>query len=209
VNVILNKTLMIMLWFALSSIPRPLWATDSCFECVLGIWDDPALSSNLGEIVAGQPKDIYVGIKFAGGVRGVSGISLTIAGLRAFLVTSVAPIVSLPAFVCDYIGAPADTSMSSSATGGCSFYWPGCLVGDQALLRVTLLASSNVTNALLQVKRQYPPAYPDVRTPFVHQCGPEYTPTRVKGGYYILNWNGDPTVRAGEATWSLVKHVYR
>lgn len=172
---------------------------------MLGIWDDPGLSSNIGEIVAGQPKDIYVGIKLAGGFNETIGISLSIDGLRPFLVVGVEPVVPT-ATACGYIGAPADTN----GTGGCAFAWPICLVGDQALLRVTLLTSNNVTNGLLQVKRKYPLTYPDARTPVSYQCdSPQYTPTRVKGGYYILNWDGDPSVRVDGAPWSTVKQLYR
>ena len=198
----LTKTLRILLWLVLANLPRQAWAIDSCSQCVLGIWDDPALSSNVGEIVPGQPKDIYVGIKFAEEFNETIGISFSVDGLSPFLVAGVEPIVPT-ATACDYIGAPADTN----GTGGCTFFWPSCLVGNQALLRVTLLTSSNITNGLLQVKRKYPPTHPDSRTPIFYQCnGPH---TRVKGGYYILNWDGDPSVRVDGAPWSTVKQLYR
>jgi len=202
---LLNKGLGVLLGLVLLGMPRQLWATENCFECVLGIWDDPALSSNLGEIVVGQPKDIYIGIKFAEGFNETIGISLSVDGLGPVQVIAVEPIVPI-AFACAGLNAPADTSN----VGGCDFYWPGCLVGSQALLRVTLLTSSNVTNRLLQVKRRYPPSYPDATGPIFYQCNsPLYTPTRVRGGYYILNWNGDPSVRVDGSTWSLFKHMYR
>lgn len=138
--------LWVALWLVLVSMPRQLRATDSCFECVLGIWDDPALSSNLGSIVAGQPKDIYVGIKFAGGFNEISGISFSVAGLRSeLLVIAMEPIV--PTFDrLQPIAAPADTSVDSRGIGGADWAWNQCLVGNQALLRVTLLASSTPTN---------------------------------------------------------------
>jgi len=201
--------MIIMLLLALVTKPRELRAVDSCSQCVLGIWDDPALSRNVGEIVAGQPKDVYVGIKFAGGFSGTSGISFSIAGMDAFLVAGVETIVPT-ASACDYLGAPADTSIDSHAVGGCNFYWPVCLVGDQALLRVTLITFDPVVNALLQVKRRYPAWPPDTTAPAFDQCdGPLYTRTRVKGGYYILNWNGDPSVRVDGASWSTVKTLFR
>src|SRR5678815_277984 len=135
----------------LLGVPQQGLAIDSCFQCVLGIWDDPALSSNVGEIVAGQPKDIYVGIRFAEGFNEVIGISFSVDGLSPYLVMSVEPVVPTAIF-CDGIGAPADTTQ----IGGCTFFWPDCLSGNQALLRVSVLVSSNVTNGLLQVKSQYP-----------------------------------------------------
>jgi hypothetical protein len=191
------------------NLPRQGWGIDNCFECVLGIWDDPVLSTNLGEIVAGQPKDIYIGIKFADGFGGTSGISFSVAGLREFLVTRAEPIVPTVINICDVLSAPADTS-DTSRIGGCTFFWPGCLVGNQALLRVSILTFSEVTNAVLQVKRQYPTPHPDIRTPFIYQCDrPVYTSTRVTGGFFILNWNGDPSVGLEGATWTTVKHLYR
>ena len=199
-----------MLWLVLLSMPRLLWATDSCFECVLGIWDDPALSSNIGRIVAGQPKDVYVGIKFAGRFNETSGISFSVAGLRSeLLVMGVEPIVPTIDLL-QPIAAPSDTSMDSHGVGGADWAWFQCLVGDQALLRVTLLTFSDLTNVLLRVKRRYPPFSADARTPIFTQCdNPQFTVTRVTGGYYILNWNGDPAVRVDGATWSTVKHLYR
>jgi len=194
----------IIFGLALLSIP-PTCAADNCSQCVLGIWDDPALSTNLGEIVAGQPKDIYVGIKFAEGFNGTIAISVSIDGLGPFLVTGVEP-VAPTVTICDGIGTPADTTQG----GGCFFSWPSCLVGDQALLRVSLLTSSNVTNALLRVKRQYPSIEPGASAPVFYQCNdPQFTPTPVTGGYYILNWDGDPRVFVDGAAWSEVKRLYK
>ena len=203
----MNRTLTTVLWLALTNLSPRAEAIDSCFGCMVGIWDDPALTRNYGEIVAGQPKDIYVGIKYAEGFSGTSGVSFSVVGLRPLLVLAVEPIVPPPSIFCDDIRAPADTSQG---TGGCTFFWSACLAGDQALLRVSLLASSEVTNAVLKVERHYPPTYPDARTPIFYQCNvPLFTPTRASGGIYILNWNGDPTVRVGDATWSVAKQLYK
>jgi hypothetical protein len=200
----------IMFWLALLGMARQGWATDNCFECVLGIWDDPALASNLGEIVPGQPKDVYIGIKFAGGFDRLVGIAFSVALPSGVHVTSVWPIVGDVIWTCDAIDAPADTSLDSHMVGGCAITWGSCRVGDQALLRVTLLATGDITNGLLRVKRQYPSSPPDVRTPAFVQCDdPQFTITRLTGGYYILNWNGDPTVRVDGTAWSTVKCLYR
>jgi hypothetical protein len=146
---------------------------------------------------------------FADGFGETSGISFSIAGLREFLVTRAEPIVPTVIF-CDNLSAPADTSDTSQQTGGCIYGWPGCLVGNQALLRVTILTFSEVTNAVLQVKRKYPAPHLDIRTPVILQCDrPVYTSTRVTGGFFILNWNGDPSVGLEGATWTTVKHLYR
>jgi hypothetical protein len=206
----LRTALKIMLWLFLLSLPRQLWATDNCFQCVLGIWDDPALTSNFGQIVPGEPKDVYVGIKFAEGFDRLSGIEFSVAAPSAIYVTSANPIATVGGWPICNPQAPADTSLTSIWAGGCTFAWPRCLVGNQALVRVTLIALNDVTNAILWVKRNYPPDPPEVKTPLIFNCdGPQFTPTRVSGGYYILNWNGDPSVRIDGATWSGVKHLFR
>ncbi len=156
----MKRTLRIVLWAAALTMPAQLWATENCFQCVLGIWDDPALTRNIGEIVAGQPKDIYVGIKFAEGYHDIDGIELSVAGLQSFLVMEWEPIIPPPVIMIENIQAPADTSTSSTSTGGINVFWHDCLVGDQALLRVRILASGDVTNGVLQVKRHYPPRCP-------------------------------------------------
>lgn len=192
----------VLLWM----LPRLSWASDRCPDCVLGIWDDPALSRNIGEIVPGQPKDVYVGIKFAGRFDRSTGISFSITGLGAILIAGFEPIVPT-SLGCDYVGAPTDTTLGS---GGCSVRWPGCLVGDQALVRITLLTMSPVTNVVLRVRRQYPSPDPTAPAPFFTQCNaPSYTPTGVRGGYYILNWNGDPGVPIDRKPWSVVKYLFR
>ena len=38
-------------------------AVDNCDGCVVGIWDDPALTVARGAIQVGIPKDVYVGIR--------------------------------------------------------------------------------------------------------------------------------------------------
>ena len=55
-----------------------------------------------------------------------------------------------------------------------------------------------------------------VTAPGSHSCQSsmsrvEALPVRqefAQGGYYILNWNGDPSVRVDGATWSMVKQLY-
>jgi hypothetical protein len=191
-------------------VPMPLWATDNCFQCVLGIWDDLALTSNIGQIAPGQPKDVYIGIKFAEGLDRLTGISFSVALPSGVQIIGVWPLVGEINWTCDTIDAPADTSQDSHMIGGCTAAWASCRVGDQALLRVTLLATADITNGLLRVKRRYPPYPPDVRTPALTQCDyPQFTIARLTGGYYILNWNGDPSVQVDGASWSIVKELYR
>jgi hypothetical protein len=206
----MKKSIGMLFLLVLLGTPQQSWATDNCFQCVLGIWDDPQLTRNVGEIVVGQPKVVYVGIKLAEGFEGLSGMALSVAGLSAFSIVLVEQIPPPGADTMERIEAPADTTLGSTQMGGATYAWSSCLVGDQPLLKLTITTSVPVTNGILRVKRKYPPNFPDQRAPIFTQCdSPEYTATCVTGGYYILNWDGDPSVAVAGASWSLVKNLYR
>ncbi len=167
---------------------------ENCFGCVLGIWDDAALTSQTGTMAAFTAKDIYLGIKYAGAFDGLTGIELSISGIRqtedGILVTSVTPLVPASVVLGGPI-APADTSATSSETGGMNIAWASCLTGDQALVKITLLTFSTITNKVLEVKHKYPPSNPEWHTPIFVQCdAPTYTATRVTGGCFGLNFTG-------------------
>lgn len=199
----------------------PSAAVDDCPSCVLGIWDDPQLTANFGTFPVMTMKHIYVGIDFAGGFDGLTGIQFSIAGIRqaedGILVTGIQPLGADVWF--GSIQAPADTSATSSGTGGLFVAWnkQSCREGDQALVRVTLLTFVQQTNKVLRVLRSYPPTNPMVRTPNFVQCDPPFfTQTRVRGGCYILNWDGSPdlgcnseTVAVESSTWSELKALFR
>jgi hypothetical protein len=206
----MKKSIGMLCLLVLLGTPQQSWATDNCFQCLLGIWDDPQLTRNVGEIVVGQPKVVYVGIKLAEGFEGISGIALSIAGLSAFSIVLVEQIPPPGADTMERIEAPADTTLGSTQMGGATYAWSSCLIGDQPLLKLTLTTSVPITNGILKVKRRYPTLPVDARTPVITQCdNPDFTPTRVTGGHYILNWNGDPNVAVAGASWSLVKSLYR
>src|SRR3989442_15275418 len=65
-------------WLILAVLSTRAVAVDNCFVCVLGIWEDEALTNNVGQIVPNQPKDLFVGIKFAAAYDGLTGIEFSI-----------------------------------------------------------------------------------------------------------------------------------
>jgi hypothetical protein len=206
-----KKILNMAPWFAVLVTSTQLWAAENCSECVLGVWDDATLTSNFGQIVPGQPKDVYVGIKFAEGLDQLQGISFSLAVPSGVRLTWAWPVASDINWICDEgTVAPPDTSQNSLMVGGCTAIWGSCLLGNQALVRVTLLATTDITNGILRVKRQYPLDPLEMRSPTIFQCdGPQVSATRVTGGSYILNWNGDPSVGVDGAAWSMIKGLYR
>lgn len=207
---------------ALLLLPAPAVAqVENCFDCVLGIFDDRALASCSGTVEAGIPKDIYVGIRFdaAGRFTSLSGIEFSIAGLGSDILLT----WDWPGLGYDYTGAPpapADTSATSTGSGGMQIMWPGsCPSGSQALALFTIISFRPLADRVLQIKRRYQVAASGWRTPVFLQCdAPTNTPTRVSGGCYVINPSAgtrppcDPSctpVAVQVETWTGIRTLYR
>ena len=191
----------------------------NCFDCVIGIWDDPALASNIGTIEPNIPKDIYIGIKFAGNYDRLAGMEFSIAGMRfeedgitLLSVTEIIPVgIQLGVFQ-----APADTSRTSIETGGINLAWTLPVVGDNALLKLQILTFEPTTDKILRVKRRYPTTNPVYHTAIFNIPDPPiWSAVRASVGCYIMNWSGDPMISCNvvtsveESTWSGVKQLFR
>lgn len=195
-----------------------LAAAQDCFDCVLGIWDDPALTQNRGRITPGEPKEVYVGIKLADGVRVTSGVEFSISGLDqdGLYLLGATPLGSR-AVVFGTVPAPEDTTATSTGIGGATVAWSQCLEGDVALLKLVLYSVDPIADRMIEVKRSYPPTNPDWHTPVhIHCDAPTYTASRVTGGCFVLNPAGPATscqslklVGVETVTWSGIKTLYR
>jgi hypothetical protein len=192
----------------------PARGVDYCRDCVLGLFDQPQLLTNFGDITPGVLKDLYLGIRFTPGVLGLQGIELSVAGVRwpedGILITNVEGVTNpLPLVILGTLPAPADTSASSVGTGGMNVAWNACMFGTRALLRITLLTFAPVpNNKRLRVMHRFPPSNPafGLAHPVITLCDePNFTPLLVTGGDYILN----PVIRVEGETWSRVKEFYR
>jgi hypothetical protein len=202
---------------AISCAPA-LAAAQDCFDCVLGIWDDPALTQNRGRISPGEPKEVYVGIKLAGADRVTAGVEFSVSGLDqgGLYLLGATPLGSR-AVVFGTVPAPEDTSVTSTGIGGATVAWSQCLEGDVALLKLVLYSVDLIADRMIEVKRSYPPTNPDWGTPIRLHCdAPAYTASRVTGGCYVLNPSGPATscqslklVGVETATWSGIKTLYR
>lgn len=192
----------------------------NCFDCVLGVWDDEALTSNQGSITANEPKDVYVGIHVAGAVDDLTGIEFSIAGLtsdRLFLLGALP--LGPRALVWGTVPAPADTSARSAGDGGATVAWSECQAGNRALMRLTLFATGPISDQVLQVKRSYPTTSPEWRTPILTRCDrPTYSVVRVTGGCYVLNRTGTKDLSCNDSfaptavepvAWTTVRQFYR
>lgn len=196
-------------------------AVDNCFDCLIGIYDDPALTQAKGTIAVGVTKDVYVGVQLTGGENGLTGIELSIAGLNkdGLLVVGTEPLGPRALVWGNTIAAPADTTVTSTGDGGITAAWSLPRNSGDALLKVTLLATQAIEDHLLVVKRSFPTSNTWWMTPiFTRADSPVFTAVRATGGCYALNATGGlladcATISAvtpiSNRTWSGVKRLYQ
>jgi hypothetical protein len=150
--------------------------------------------------VSGPTKDVYLGIRYAGGdVQGLTGIEFGITGLDSLLVT-VAPLDSPTAV----IGTPAVPSgMDSLYTeGGMNIAWADCLPGDRVLAKLTLRPRTSwPEHVALRVKHRYPPTNSALPFPLLSYCdAPFYSIMSLSGGIYLLGPEEPPECRLSAAS---------
>jgi len=195
-------------------------AAQDCLDCVLGIWDDPALTTNRGEIVPFEPKDLYVGMKLAGGISDFAGVEFSVFGLdRDGLLLLGATPLGPKALVWGTVPAPEDTTETSEGVGGVTAAWSTCLEGSVAIMKLVVYATADLSDHVLQVKRSYPTSNSSWRVPILVRCDPPYySIARVTGACYVLNASsptGDCAAMQNNptavtlATWSGMKQLYR
>lgn len=196
----------------------PSTQTVSCFGCNLGIFDDLAMTSNRGTMEVGTPKDLYIGIQYGSGFSALTGIELSVAGIRSdadgILVIALDP-VEPAALILGSLPAPADTSSTSVGLGGINMVWSTCLSNNRALSKLTLLSFIPISNKIITVKRKYPTSNPvQWHTPILTLCdNPVFTAVRLTGGCYGINVPPGPlpcdvVVSVESKTWSQLKALY-
>jgi hypothetical protein len=207
-----------ILMVAALAAPMAAWAQD-CYDCVLGIWDDPALTRDRGTAAPLEPKELYVGLKLDDGIDDVSGVEFSIAGLDqgGLLLLGATPL-GPRALVFGTAPAPQDTTAESTGIGGLAAAWTDCRYNGEALFKLVVFALEEVADRVLVVKRAYPTTNPSWRTPVLLRCDrPFYSAARVTGGCYVLNPSGAPVpcplahavVAVEPETWSGVKQLFR
>jgi hypothetical protein len=195
-------------------------AVDNCFDCVIGIFDDPALTSNRGTIEVGVLKDVYVGVKLTSDETTLAGIELSIAGLNkgGLQVVGTEPLGPRALVFGNSIASPVDTTATSDQVGGISYAASMPRQSGEALLKVTLYATDTIADHVLVVKRSYPTTNSTWHTPvFVRADAPAYTVVRASGSCFVLNPQagllGDcqalQRTNVAMSTWSGVKHLFQ
>lgn len=215
---------MLLLAFSLMLLPVLALAQTpvDCPECQLGIFDGADLNTNCGTVTPLTPKDLYVGVNLSATEAGVTGIEFSIANMRqtedGILVTATEGVTPIaPNVMLGSVQAPADTSATSTQSGGMNVAWAACVGGTKlALLKVTILTFSPITDKVFTVMHKFPPSNPNfgIAGPVAIRCDiPVYTPLKISGGYYVANPSASPPrvcqVAVAPQTWGSVKGLYR
>jgi hypothetical protein len=190
-----------------------------CYDCVLGLYDDPGLTETRGSIEPGIPKDIYVGVKLAGAYTDLAAIEFSIAGFTdddGLMLLGAWPL-GPRALAWGTVPSPRDTTRDSEGDGGVTVAWSDCRADNQALVKLTLFTSLALQDKMLVIKRSYPTTSTLWKTPVFVQCDePVFTVTRLTGGCFVLNASPgmpnlcqDPNLLAVERrSWTAVKRLF-
>ena len=168
----------------------------------LGIFDDQAMTVTHGTM-EGTSKEVYLGIRLDPPGDGFTGIECSIAGLEQFLYYA-ADWQNGPGVVVGSLAAPVDTI---AGTGGINVAWPTCQMGERVVMRLLLVAAAPPQDAVLEVRRRYPPSSNQFTYPYATTCDQPCFGChwKLRGGTYTLN----PTIGVDASSWSAIKSLYR
>lgn len=160
-------------------------ALTTCFECRLGVYDDPQLTRASGTAGLFEVKSLYVGIRLPEGIR-IRTLSFTADYPEGFSV------IDWTSYVSGVRVTPAGN--------GVRVEWPSCIAGTRLLFRVRVFGMGFFPNAELQLLDA---------TAGDCDGGDDW---RVPADCYLLNPVGS-SAACGMAvlprTWSLVKELFR
>lgn len=181
----------VMTWVA--SVAVALGATAAsaestvCRDCLLGVYDDQAMTRTRGTISLFQIKSVYLGVELATGVR-IDELSFRATYPAGFTVIDITPYVA---------GATYDIAGNTAQVR-----WPSCVSGTRALFRVRVLTTQTVRNGLVQLTQSEGQA-----------CGNGATASWIlPAGCYVLNPSTSAPPCATDvapATWTIVKELFR
>ena len=158
-----------------------------CPDCLLGVYDDVALTRTSGSASVFQVKSIYLGVRLGAGVR-MDQLDFEATYPSGFTVIDVTAYVD---------GATYDVGGNTAHVA-----WPTCVSGTRALFRVRVLTTTSVRNGIVLLKNAVGNA-----------CGTSATESwTMPAGCYVLNPAGSTPPCATEvepATWSIVKGLFR
>lgn len=170
-------------WASIAAAGEP----DLCRDCLLGVYDDQAMTRTRGSIQIFQVKSVYLGVQLSPGVQ-IDELRFTASYPPGFTVIDVSPLVS---------GATYDVGANSAHVT-----WSQCVTGTRALFRVRVLTTTTVRDGLVQLRQSEGSA-----------CGNGATSSWIlPAGCYVLNASSSTPPCATDVapvTWSIVKELFR
>jgi hypothetical protein len=171
-----------------------------CRNCTLGIWDEPELISSSGTIDPRTPKYVYMGVRYdpADSLAEVSAIVAGISGFDDDLIFVGLDLLSSGTFLQPF-PAPGDTLQISAE------FW-GCPPARLAIIKISILAFSEITDRLLRVTPFPSPNIPGYAGPLFAECA-EFRLAPVR--HYCLNPRNSCAEAIEARTWGQVKSMLR
>lgn len=160
-----------------------------CADCLLGVYDNLAMTQNSGRASSFQVKSVYLGLHLAPGVK-ISRLDFNATYPRGFTVVDVQALV--PGATYDTVGNRAQVR------------WSSCVTGTHALFKVRVLTTATPRNALVQLRDGVAAACPDP--------GAGADGWLVPTGCYVLNPDGTAppcTTPTAPSTWTFVKALFK
>jgi hypothetical protein len=177
----------------LAGIAVVVWASVAsgeavtCHDCLLGVYDDLAMTRTTGIISIFQVKSVYLGVRLRPDVR-IDQLSFDAQYPTGFSVVDVTAYVNGATY--DLAGNHADVR------------WPQCVTGTRALFRVRVMTTSSVRHALLRLTNVEARA-----------CSGSTTESwLLPSGCYVMNPRGQTppcATTSTPATWTVVKELFR
>lgn len=174
-----------------TGVALAVWASTAagevCQNCLLGVFDDQAMTRRTGSVSIFQVKSVYLGMELDADVS-IDELTFDATYPTGFTVVDVTAFVS---------GATYDVGGNSAAV-----HWPACVSGTRVLFRVRVLTTTSVRNGLVQLH--------NVVARGCNVGTPESWP--LPSTCYVINPSGGtpPCVTSTTpATWTIVKELFR
>ena len=163
--------------------------TPTCAGCLLGVYDDRAMTRTSGTCGPFQTKSIYLGIRLGSEVSDYQSMEFRAGYPDGFTLL-------------DWTSFVPNARVQPTSDGGVRVEWADCVRGTRALFQVRFISFASVSDARVQV-----------HDAVLETCAASGAGTwRIPGGCYVLNpsGHGDPCATSVAAsTWGAVRQLFR
>jgi len=174
--------------FAIAAAGPAHAAPENCPSCVLGVYDDAAMTRSSGTIGAFQTKSVYVGIQLGEGYTSFDELHFDAEYPAGFNVLEVTPYVT-------------GGTIAPEGARGVGVTWPRCVTGSRLLFRVRVFTTRSVRDAVVRIEKAS-----------FTTCDSTARNVTLPGGCYVLNPSGRATpctTRLQASTWGSIKTLFK